>query len=175
MARAKVQLRGLGDKRGSWIKQFTELVQFTGDDDSFVEFITGYVLTADVRLNLENGLLEQTNTGAKGVSLDLAMKSLLEKQQKMISTLTDQVHSLALAPAKSAVQISHMSTKSLWELSIAYNDLEWVIRMLRLLRSFVLRQPLQISSMRMSKKWCDDDQKRLLVSLSDSQKCDDTI
>ena len=88
--------------------------------------------------------------------MDPAMKFVLEEQQKVISTLMDQVNSLRSAPAKSAVHIPHLSTKSLWELSVAYNHPEWVVRMLWLLRSFVLRQPLQISSMRMAEKWSEE-------------------
>ena len=177
LARAKVlkQLRGLGDRRGAWIKQFIESVQFSGDEDSFVEFIIGYVLTADVRLNLESSLSEQANTGAKGLGMDPTMKSLLEEQQKLISTLADQVNSLTLAPARSAVQIPHLSTKSLWQVSIAYNHREWVNWMLRCLGSFVLRRPLQNLSMRIFEKLCNEDQKGLPVSLSDSQKSDHTI
>ena len=84
LAKAKVlkQLRGFGYRRGAWIKQFAESVQFSGDEDSFVEFLIGYVLTTDVRLNLANGHFEEANIGAKGLSMDPTMKSLLEEQQK---------------------------------------------------------------------------------------------
>ena len=78
LARAKVlkQLRSLGDRRDAWIKQFASSVQFSGDSDTLIEFIIRYVLTADVRLNLESGLFEPSASVTSGPSLDPSVKQL---------------------------------------------------------------------------------------------------
>ena len=110
-----------------------------------------------------------------GRLLDPSVKRLLEEQSKLISKLTEQVNSFASAPAKPDMAITHLSLKSLFKISSAYNNPQWITRLLWLLRAFVLKQPLSPADMRMSDKWSEEEQRGLLLNLKDDQKADDTL
>ena len=51
LARAKVlkSLRGLGNRRIEWIRNFAVATQFTGDEDAFIEYTIGFVLSGEFR------------------------------------------------------------------------------------------------------------------------------
>ena len=107
--------------------------------------------------------------------MDPSVKQLLEEQQKLISKLTEQVNSFASASAKPGVAIPHLPLKSLFEISSAYNNHWRITRLLWLLSAFVLKQPLSPADMRMSDKWCEEEQRSLLLNFKDDQKADDTL
>ena len=177
LARTKVlkSLRGLGARRTEWIRQFAASVQFSGDEDAFIAYIIGYVLTAGVSLNVETGLFTANARVSPGPLHDTALQTLLENQQKMISDLHAQVASLTSAPAKQEIAIPPLSLKALYDLHVAYNHPQWVVRMIWFLRAMVLRLPIPQREMRMSDKWGDEQQRALLLEFSDAQKANDTM
>ena len=167
-------LRGLGNRHLEWIRNFAASVQFTGDEDAFIEYIIGFVLTAGVSLNVETGLFTPNVPVAIGGINDPAIKALLEGQQKLISDLTAQVTAITSAPEKSVMTIPTLSLKALSDLNVAYDHPQWVVRMLWMMKALILRLPLPVAKMHMTEKWGDDQLRPLLLNLSDAQKSDET-
>ena len=65
-------------------------MQFSGDEDSFVKCIIGYVLTAGVTLDVETCLFKPAAQGLTETRSDPALVALLETQQKLVSDLSEQ-------------------------------------------------------------------------------------
>ena len=127
-----------------------------------------------VSLKVEAGLFTPNVPVATGRINDPAIKALLEGQQKLISDRTAQVTAITSAPEKSVVTIPAFSLKALSNLNVAYNHPQWVVRMLSMMKALILRLPLPIAKMHMTKKWGDDQQCPLVLNLSDAQQSDET-
>ena len=99
-------------------------MQFIRGEDSFIEYMIGYFLTANVFLNVETGLFESVKGKTAGTTMDPTEKALLENEQKLIESLSEQVHNLTSAPPKSVMSIPHLSLKSMQDSNVAYNHPE---------------------------------------------------
>ena len=106
---------------------------------------------------------------------DPALMSPLERQAALIKSLTEKVNSLSEAPTRLEKSVPPLCLKELHDLALAWNQPQWVTRVLYYLKCAILKEALPLDAMRMTPKWDNEAQKPLLFNLSDDQTKDTTV
>ena len=168
-------LRALGDRRSECIRKFAASVQFSGEEEAFIEFIIGYVLTVGVSLNMESGLFIPMPAGPSNTTTDPAIMAFLEKQRSPIASLLEQVQALTSAPQRPKTEIPKLSLSALHNLYVSYNRPKWATKVLWLLGAVIMRMPVPLKDMQMSEKLGDEQQLAIPLQFTEEQKSNDTV
>ena len=101
------------------------------------------------------------------MTIDPAVMALLEQQQSLIASLSEQVQVLMSAPQRPNIEIPKLSLSALHNLYVSYNHMEWATKVLWLLRAVIMRMPVPVKDMQMSEKWEDKQQRAIVLEFTE--------